>query len=93
MKLKKHGALLVNFVIDFANGDMSWEDFNMDYSGYVIEHFLEFEREHPHLSRRFADTIERIYSTCSWMTDEAFRDAIGDAVDAFLGEAPAADIY
>lgn len=37
MKLKKHGALLVNFVIDFANGDMSWEDFNMDYSGYVIE--------------------------------------------------------
>ena len=23
MKLKKHGALLVNFVIDFANGDMS----------------------------------------------------------------------
>ena len=25
MKLKKHGALLVNFVIDFANGDMSRE--------------------------------------------------------------------
>lgn len=93
MKLKKHGALLVNFVIDFANGDMSREDFDMDYSGYVIEHFLEFEREHPHLSRRFADTIERIYSTCFWMTNEAFRDAIGDAVDAFLGEAPAADIY
>jgi len=93
MKLKKHGALLVNFVIDFANGDMSREDFDMDYSSYVIEHFLEFEREHPRLSRRFADTIERIYSTCSWMTDEAFRDAIGDAVDAFLGEAPAADIY
>ena len=23
MKLKKHGAFLVNFVIDFANGDMS----------------------------------------------------------------------
>jgi len=27
------------------------------------------------------------------MTDEAFRDAIGDAVDVFLGEAPAADIF
>ena len=93
MKLKKHGALLVNFVIDFANGDMSREDFDMDYSGYVIEHFLEFEREHPHLSRRFADTIERTYSTCSWMTDEAFRDAIGNAVDEFLGEAPVADIF
>ena len=63
MKLKKHGAFLVNFVIDFANGDMSREAFDMDYS------------------------------TCSWMTDEAFRDAIGDAVDTFLGESPAADIY
>ena len=92
MKLKKHGALLVNFVIDFANGDMSREDFDMDYSGYVIEHFPEFEREHPRLSRRLADTIERTYSTCSWMTDEAFRDAIEDAVDEFLGNESMADI-
>ena len=45
------------------------------------------------LSRRFADTIERTCSICSWMEDEAFQDAIGDAVDAFLGEAPVADIY
>ena len=63
MKLKKHGAFLANFVIDLANGDMSQEAFDMDYS------------------------------TCSWMTDEAFQDAIGDAVDAFLGNAPVADIY
>ena len=93
LKLKKHGALLVNFVIDFANGDMSREDFDMDYSGYVIEHFPEFEREHPRLSRRFVDTIERTYSTCSWMTDEAFQYAIGNAVDEFLGNASVADIY
>ena len=93
MKLKKHGALLVNFVIDFANGDMSREDFDMDYSGYVIEHFPEFEREHPRLSRRFVDTIERTYSTCSWMTDDAFQYAIGNAMDEFLGNASAADIY
>ena len=93
MKLKKHGALLVNFVIDFANGDMSREDFDMDYSGYVFEYFPEFEREHPRLSRRFVDTIERTYSTCSWMTDEAFQYAIGNAVDEFLGNASVADIY
>ena len=49
MKLKKHGAFLVNFVIDFANGDMSRFFFDLDYSGYVIEHFPEFEREHPRL--------------------------------------------
>lgn len=39
MKLKKHGAFLVNFVIGFANGDMSRREFDMDNSGYVIEHF------------------------------------------------------
>ena len=93
MKLKKHGAFLVNFVIDFADGSISRWAFDMDYSGYVIEHFPEFEKEHPRLSRRFADTIDRTYSTCSWMTDDAFQYAIGDAVDTFLGEAPAADIY
>lgn len=73
--------------------NMSREDFDLDYSGYVVEHFPEFEREHPRLSRRFADTIDRTYSTCSWMTDEAFQYAMGDAVDTFLGEAPVADIY
>ena len=62
-------------------------------SGRNLQHFPEFEREHPRLSRRFADTIERTYSTCSWMTDEAFRDAIGNAVDEFFGNASVADIY
>ena len=45
MKLKKHGAFLVNFVIDFADGSISRWAFDMDYSGYVIEHFPEFEKE------------------------------------------------
>lgn len=91
MKLKPHGAKLVNFVISFSNGEISREDFDMDYSGYVIEHFPAFEREHPRLSRRFADTIELTYSTCSWMSDESFQDAIGDAVDDFLGVTAKAD--
>ena len=93
MKLKKHGAFLVNFVVDFADGNMSRQEFDMDYSGYVIEHFPEFEKEHPRLSRRFADTIDRTYSTCSWMTHDAFQYAISDALDLFLGTAPEADIY
>ena len=93
MKLKKHGAFLVNFVIDFADGSISRWAFDMDYSGYVIEHFPEFEREHPRLSQRFVNTIERTYSTCSWMTDEAFQSSICNAVDALLGNAPVADIY
>ena len=93
MKLKEHGAFLINFVVDFADGNMSRWEFDMDYSGYVIKHFPEFEKEHPRLSRRFADTIDRTYSTCSWMTDDAFQYAISDTLDLFLGAAPEADIY
>ena len=44
---------------------MSRRDFDRDYSGYVIGYFHKFERAHPRLSRRFADTIDRTYSTCS----------------------------
>ena len=88
MKLKKHGAFLVNFVIGFANGDISRRDFDMDYSGYVIEHFPEFEEEHPRLSQKFASTIDRTYSACSWMPDNRFREAISNALDEFLGISP-----
>ena len=93
MKLKKHGAFLVNFVIDFSNGEMSRWEFDMDYSGYVIEHFPEFQRKQPRLARKFADTIERTYSTCSRMPDDRFQDAISDAVDEFLSTTPKMDIY
>lgn len=65
--------------------------FDLDYSGYVIEHFPEFEREHHRLSRKFADTIDLTYSYCSWMDDDVFGDAIGEAVDEFLGVAPQLD--
>lgn len=93
MKLGKHGAYLMTFVVNFVNGNISRWDFDLDYSGYVIEHFPAFEQEHPRLSQRFADTIDRTYSDCSWMTDEEFRDAMADAVEAFLGGVPTAGMY
>ena len=93
MRLKKNGARLVNFVIDFANGNMSRREFDLDYSGYVVDYFPGFEEEHPCLARRFADTIDVAYEHCSWMEDEPFRQAIGDAADEFLGRNPIADIY
>ena len=89
----QNGDSRPTLTIDFADGSISRWAFDMDYSGYVIEHFPEFEKEHPRLSRRFADTIDRTYSTCSWMTDDAFQYAISDALDLFLGTAPEADIY
>lgn len=93
MRLKKNGARLVNFVIDFSNGEVSRREFDLDYSGYVVDYFPGFEEEHPCLARRFADTIDVAYEHCSWMEDEPFRQAIGDAADEFLGRNPIADIY
>ena len=46
MRLKKNGARLVNFVIDFSNGEMSRREFDLDYSGYVVDYFPGFEEEH-----------------------------------------------
>ena len=62
MKLKKNGAKLVNFVVDFVNGDVERWEFDPDYAGYVIECFPKFEKEHPRLARRFADTVDRAYA-------------------------------
>ena len=93
MKLKKHGAELVNFVISFSNGAISRRDFDLDYSYYVRKNFPEFTCEHPRLSSRFADTIDQTYDACSYMADEDFQDAIANTVDEFLGNAPEADIF
>ena len=93
MKLNKQGAFLVNFVIDFANGDIIRWEFDLDYSVYVIEYFPAFEQEDPCLSWKFPDTIECTYSVCSWIPDDSFQDAISNAVDRFLGTAPKTDIF
>ena len=85
MKLKKNGAKLVNFVVDFVNGDVERGAFELDYAGYVIECFPKFEKEHPRLARRFADTVDRTYDDCAGMPDDELRDALADALDVFMG--------
>ena len=47
MKLKPHGYFLVSFVTSFVDGEISRHEFDMDYSGYVNEHFPGFQKEHP----------------------------------------------
>lgn len=93
MRLKKHGAFLVDFVTSFADGDMSRRNFDLDYSGYVIEHFGAFETENPMLAAKFVRMVDAAYSNFSWMKDDAFRQAISDALDDFCGVAPIGDIY
>ena len=80
MKLKPHGYFLVSFVTSFVDGEISRDEFDMDYSGYVIEHFPHFLREHPRLSSRFAETIDVAYELGERKSDEDLRDAIADAL-------------
>ena len=61
MKLGKHGQFLLDFVSAYINGDMERQDFDMDYSGYVIEHFPAFETETPRLAARFANTRSHLF--------------------------------
>ena len=93
MKLKKHGAFLIEFVESFVNGEISRLEFDLDYSGYVIEHFPGFEAETPRLAAKFGRIIDASYDSCSWMVDDSFRMTMSDALDEFLGIGLSADIY
>ncbi|UWG95924.1 hypothetical protein LPY66_13510 [Dehalobacter sp. DCM] len=45
MKVGKHTAFMIDFVSDFADGKISRYLFELDYSGYVIEHFPKMKKE------------------------------------------------
>ena len=93
MKLKPHGYFLVSFVTSFVDGEISREAFDMDYSGYVIEHFPGFRKEHPRLASRFADTIDFAYDLGEHKSDEDLRDAMDEALDDFFGNRQDCDIF
>ena len=93
MKLKPHGYFLVSFVTSFVDGEISRREFYMDYSGYVIEHFPHFLKEHPRLSSRFAATIDVAYELGEHKSDEALRDSMADALDDFFGNRQDCDIF
>jgi len=92
MKLKKHGVFSVDFVMSYVDGEISLWEFDLDYSGYVIEHFGAFETENPRLAAKFVRTVDAAYSNFSWMKDDAFRQAISYALDDFFGTAKITDI-
>jgi len=92
MKLKENGARIVGLVIDYVNGEIDRWEFDLDYSGYVVDYFPAFEREHPRLARRFADTIEWSYANCSWMSNDQFRDEMADALARFAGKVKEIDL-
>lgn len=73
--------------MDFADGKMSRFDFDLDYSGYAIEHFPGMERENARLARKFANTVEAEYrySENYKISDDNFRVRMNNALCDLLG--------
>lgn len=93
MKLGPYGTFLVKFVMSFVRGDIARWEFDLDYSGYVIEHFPGFESETPRLAAKFARTIDCAYESYARMDDEAFALALSDELDEFFGSPKLPDFY
>ena len=71
----------------FADGKTSRHDFEIDYSGYVIEHFPIMERENARLARKFANTVDNAfeYAQTNIISDDDFRIMVNNALCDLLG--------
>lgn len=87
MKVGKHTAFMIDFVSDFADGKISRYDFELDYSGYVIEHFPMMKKENGRLARKFTDTVDSVfeYAQANNITDDDFRIMANNALCDLLG--------
>lgn len=87
MRVGKHTAFLIDFVSDFADSKMSRDDFERDYSGYVIEHFPAVKREDYRLARKFESTVDAKYEYAENrnISDDDFRILMNNALCDLLG--------
>ena len=88
MKVGKHTAFLIDFVSEFADGKMSRDDFELDYSAYIIEHFPKMEREDFILARKFTNTVDSAveYAQTRNISDDGFRVMLNNALCDLLGD-------
>jgi hypothetical protein len=88
MKVGEHTAFMIEFISDFANGELGRLFFDLDYSAYVREHFPHMELENTKFADKFAYTIDRAYErgTDQGLSDEDFRVEISNALDEWLGK-------
>lgn len=87
MKVGKYTAFMVDFISDFADDKMSRHDFELDYSGYVIEYFPMMEREDYRLARKFTNIVDAKYEyaeNCN-ISDDDFRILMNNALCVLLG--------
>ena len=87
MKVGKHTAFLIDFISDFADGKISRYSFEMDYSGYVIEHFPKMKRENARLAQKFICTVDDVveYAQANNISDDDFRIMVNNALCDLLG--------
>lgn len=87
MRVGKHTAFMIDFASDFADGKMSRHDFELDYSGYVIEHFPMMEKENFRLARKFANIVDYAveYAETNKISDDDFRVMVNNALCDLLG--------
>lgn len=87
MKVGKHTAFMIDFASDFADGKISRYDFEMDYSGYVIEHFPMMKKENARLARKFASTVDDTveYAQTNKISDDDFRVMVNNSLCDLLG--------
>lgn len=87
MKVGKHTAFMFDFISDFADGKMSRDNFELDYSGYAIEHFPKMEREDKRLARKFVNTVDAKYEYAENhnISDDDFRILMNNALCNLLG--------
>ena len=48
---------MLEFMKDFVDGRMDRYFFDLDFDGYIIEHFPQMEKEYPRFATYFADAI------------------------------------
>ena len=87
VKVGKHTAFMIEFVSDFADGKISRDTFEMDYSGYIIEHFPMMKRENARLAQKFAATVDNAveYTQFNNTSDDDFRIIVNNAICDLLG--------
>jgi len=78
MEAGNHTTFMLDFVREFACGTMSVFDFELDYDGFVIEHFPGMEKENASFSKRFAAVIDSKveFARTQHLSDEEFRSLI-----------------
>lgn len=72
---------LMEYISDYLSGSVQQWEFDLDYDGYVIDHFPAMEASNPALARRFADNIDRAvdYAHRAQLAEDDFKACIAKA--------------